>query len=80
MKMTRAHITKDKAVPLWAVIGAPLVGVPLMVALLSLASPKEHEPVVETDVGFATEQVEVQAVDPVLDPSADALEPLLRRC
>ncbi len=34
--MIRTHINKEKAVPLWAVIGVPLVGVPLMVALLAL--------------------------------------------
>ena len=35
-KMIHAHIDKEKAIPLWALIGAPLVGVPLMVALLAL--------------------------------------------
>ncbi len=34
--MIHTHINKEKAVPLWAVIGVPLVGVPLMVALLAL--------------------------------------------
>jgi hypothetical protein len=34
--MIHTHIDKERAIPLWALIGAPLVGVPLMVALLAL--------------------------------------------
>ncbi len=56
--MIRVHIDKEKAVPLWAAIGAPLVGVPLMVALLSLAAPAETAPPGEPDAGIKTEQVE----------------------
>ena len=44
--------------------GAPLVGVPLMVALLALASPKEKAPVGEADTGVRAEQVEPQVVHP----------------
>ena len=63
--MIRAHINAEKAVPLWALIGAPLVGVPLMVALLSLVAPAETAPPGEPEAGVKTEQVEVQAVDAV---------------
>ena len=61
--MIHAHISKEKAVPLWAVIGAPLVGVPLMVALLSLVAPAETAPTGEPWAGFETQQVEAQEAD-----------------
>ena len=74
--MIHAHIDKEKAVPIWAAVGAPLVGVPLMVALLALTAPAESAPVVEPETGFQTEQVEVQAVEQTID--ADCLEQALK--
>ena len=58
--MIHAHISEKRAVPLWAVIGAPLVGVPLMVALLALAAPQK-EVAGEPEAGVTIEQVEPQA-------------------
>ena len=57
--MTRTYVNEEKAGPLWAVFGAPLVGVPLMVAILALGSGSAIDTTVEADVGFAVEQVEV---------------------
>lgn len=57
--MTRTYLNDAKAGPLWAVFGAPLVGVPLMVALLALGSGPAVDTAVDGDVGFAVEQVEM---------------------
>ncbi len=62
--MINAHISEKKGAPWWAAIGAPLVGVPLMVALLTLAAPQEDAPVGEPEIGVRTEQVEPQVVHP----------------
>ncbi len=68
--MTHVHTTADKAAPLWAVFGAPLVGVPLMVALLALGSGPAVDRVVDPDVGVATEQVEMPERDAGSDSGA----------
>ena len=57
--MTGTKIQTERAAPLWAVLGAPLVGVPLMIVLFALSAPAQPAPEAEAD----TEQVEVQAVD-----------------
>ena len=77
--MIHAHIDREKTVPLWAAVGAPLVGVPLMVALLALATPAATVPTGEPDAGAKTEQVEVQTVDQMLDARADCEEQPLKR-
>ena len=73
-KMIHAHIDEKRAVPAWAAIGAPLIGVPLMVALLALTAPADEAPPVEMDVGAKIEQVEVQTVDHQVDPCLDRSE------
>ena len=57
--MTRTYLNEERAGPVWAVFGAPLVGVPLMVALLALGSGTPVDTAVEPEVGFAVEQVEM---------------------
>lgn len=57
--MTRTYLNEEKAGPLWAVFGAPLVGVPLMVAVLALGSGSTIDTAVEPEVGYAVEQVEM---------------------
>jgi hypothetical protein len=65
--MIRAHIDADKTVPVWAAIGAPLIGVPLMIVLLAIAAPaRPVSP--EAEVGTKSEQVEVRAADHQVDP------------
>ena len=54
--MHSTHISRERQLPLWA-IGAPAIGVPLMVALLSLTAPKQETP----DAGALMEQVQGQA-------------------
>ncbi len=60
--MLNIHLTNEREVPWWA-IGAPAIGVPLMVALLALTAPKHETPVDGTDLGMTTEQVDRQVVD-----------------
>ena len=62
--MINAHIKEEKGAPWWVALGAPLVGVPLMVALLTLASPQEKAPVAEPEIGVRTEQVGSQVIHP----------------
>lgn len=57
--MTRTYLNDDNAGPLWAVFGAPLVGVPMMVALFALGSGPAVDTAVEGDVGWAVEHVEM---------------------
>ncbi len=60
--MLNTHMSKERDVPWWA-IGAPAIGVPLMVALLALTAPK-HETLVDgTDLVVSMEQVERPAAD-----------------
>lgn len=67
--MTYAQIDKKRAVPWWAIFGAPLVGVPLVVAVLALAAP-EHQTMTEQEVDFAGEQVEIDSVGLMLEVRA----------
>ena len=62
--MINAHINQRKGAPWWAAVAAPVVGVPVMVAFLALASPQEEGPVGEADVGVRSEQVEPQVMHP----------------
>jgi hypothetical protein len=68
MEMT--YTKADKAGPLWAVLGAPLVGVPLMVGLLALGSGTTADAAVETEAGFAVEQADLASIDRELEGSA----------
>ena len=71
--MLNTHMTKEREVSLWA-IGAPAIGVPLMVALLALTAPKHETPADEADIGTTTEQVARQAVDDAPGLPADCTE------
>ena len=77
--MIHAHRNEKKAVPLWAAIGAPLIGVPLMVALLALAAPADRTGVGEPAAGVTTEQVDVHSPDRTIELGTDDPEQALRR-
>jgi len=65
-----AHISERRAAPMWAVLGAPLLGVPLMVFMLSLAVPATATPGVAPEAEQTIEQVEVLTVDNEVEPLA----------
>jgi hypothetical protein len=60
--MYNARVGQERGVPLWAFV-VPAIGVPLMVALLSLTAPKLEESVGGADLGATPEQLEWQAAD-----------------
>lgn len=66
--MIHAHVSKQKSAPRWAVFGAPLFGVPLMVGLLALAAPDRHVVGAEPEGDVTIEEVET------VDWSADGGE------
>lgn len=67
--MIHARISERRAVPWWAAVGGPLVGVPLLIALLALVSPNEPASAPEPDAA-AIEQVEVLTVGSDVDTFA----------
>ena len=67
--MINVHIDEKQGAPWWVAVGAPLVGVPLMVGLLALTSPQDDDPAAEPEIGVQTEQLEPQVVYPTeLEP------------
>ena len=76
--MTRAGIEHRDGPPAWAAIGAPLVGVPLLVMLLAVATPADRAPASEPDGAARTEALEVQPADADLDPDRVELDGTLR--
>ena len=72
--MTQRHLNRERRPPLWAIIGAPLIGVPVMVGLLALSAPVVEEPAVEPIPAFVTEPVDTHLVDPASNDSAALLE------
>ena len=77
--MIHAHIDEKKGVPLWASIGVPLLGVPIMVALLALTAPAERAPVGEAEAGVRTEQVEAHTVEQAVEVGNDCGQVPLKR-
>lgn len=58
--MSGGTYVEKSAVPWWAAFGAPLVGVPILVALLALGSGGQGDAGrgIGTEMGYATEQAE----------------------
>ncbi|HSH75317.1 MAG TPA: hypothetical protein VLA09_06525 [Longimicrobiales bacterium] len=61
--MKPGKMTKGRLASVWAILAAPLVGAPLMVALLTLPSGASVEPAAEPEVGAALEQVESRELE-----------------
>jgi len=59
--MLTAHFEHidEKGIPWWAAVAAPMIGIPLLVALLAVAGPRESAEVVIE--GEATEVMEFEA-------------------
>jgi hypothetical protein len=76
--MIHARIERGKAVPIWAALGAPLIGVPLMVALLALSAPADRVPSGEPQADMETAQMGVCTVDQAVDLHTDGLEQQLQ--
>lgn len=72
--MTYRYMKNEKALPLWAALGAPLIGVPLMVGLLSLVAPKAEAPAEESTPELVTEPLDTYGVEPVSSDSALKLD------
>jgi len=72
--MTHRYMKNEKTLPLWAALGAPLIGVPLMVGLLSVVAPKAEAPAEEPTPALVTEPVDTHVVQPVSGDSAAQLE------
>jgi hypothetical protein len=65
--MIHTRIDSRRAVPFWAALGAPLIGIPLMVALLAFAGPSDRAPTDAPEALFSTETVEAQPVDRTIE-------------
>ena len=69
--MIHAQRDRKAAVPLWAAFGAPLVGVPLLVALLALGGPRSTEvPANDPEAEVVTEQIEVEKAEAPFEVAA----------
>lgn len=79
--MTHMNLEKDKTPPLWAVLGAPLIGVPIMVGLLALAAPGSTESIPEPVPEAVSEPVLTEPVGSyLLEPmSHDGATVLVRK-
>ncbi len=67
--MIHAHIDRESAIPWWAAFGAPLLVVPLMVALLAIWAPRHGaDNVVVSSDGARVEQVQPQGGSAVALP------------
>ena len=70
--MIKARIDNRKSIPWWAALGAPLVGIPLLVALLALTAPAEQISAIDEDAVVHSEQLEVQTVEHAVEGLIEA--------
>lgn len=72
--MIHAHIDRESAIPWWAAFGAPLLVVPLMVALLAIWAPRHgSDNVVVSSESVRAEQIHTQGGSAIgLPPDAVA--------
>jgi hypothetical protein len=67
--MTHMNLKKERTPPLWAVLGAPLIVVPIMVGLLALAGPDSEGPITEPVPAVVTEPLDTHLVEPASNDS-----------
>ncbi|MDH3270751.1 MAG: hypothetical protein OEN56_05430 [Gemmatimonadota bacterium] len=60
--MINVRMDSRRSAPAWAAVGAPLVGVPILVALLALATPAPDLPENGPDTVVRIEQIEALPV------------------
>jgi len=73
--MIQAHIDQESAVPWWAAFGAPMIGVPLLILLLALGAPGEAVGTKgEAEVGYRTEQVDVEVLGASIEQVPEYVE------
>lgn len=56
--MINAHMKNRESAPVWAILGAPLLGIPLLIALLALAHPRAEATEADTESMVTIEQIE----------------------
>lgn len=62
--MINAHMKNRESAPVWAILGAPLVGIPLLIALLALAHPRAESLEPGTESMVTIEQIEqIEEID-----------------
>lgn len=62
--MINAHMKNRQSAPVWAILGAPFVGIPLLVALLALAHPRGESTEPDAESMVTIEQIEeVEKID-----------------
>lgn len=76
--MSRAGLEHRDGPSAWAAIGAPLVGVPLLVMLLAVAAPADPAPDSDPEGAIRTEAVEVVPAEMELDVDELALDSAIR--
>ncbi len=65
--MIQARRPNRKSIPWWAALGAPLIGIPLLVALVALTAPTERISAIDEDPSVRCERLDVRSVEYSLD-------------
>lgn len=78
--MIQAHIDRESGIPWWAAFGAPLLVVPLMVALLAIWAPRHgSHAVLSSETGVEAGQLQMPSQSAVVLPPESARRPVRSR-
>lgn len=79
--MIQAHIERESGIPWWAAFGAPLLVVPLMVALLAIWAPRHgaDNVVLSSETGVEAGQLQLPNSSAVVLPPESAKRPTRAR-